>query len=40
MDGSEDCGKREGNGKGLTGFINDWIFEGMGGNGLILDCTP
>jgi len=40
MNGPEDCGKLEGNGKGLTGFINDWIFEGMAGNGQVLNCTP
>jgi hypothetical protein len=40
MNGSEDCGKREGDGKGLSGFINDWLFEGMAGNGKALDCTP
>ena len=40
MDGPEDCGKAEGDGKGKSGFINDWLFEGMAGNGLSLDCTP
>jgi len=40
MDGPEDCGKTEGDAKGLSGFINQWIFEGMAGNGLRLDCTP
>jgi serine-aspartate repeat-containing protein C/D/E len=41
MNGPEDCGKAEGNSKDdNTGFINDWIFEGMAGNGLTLDCTP
>ena len=40
MNGPEDCSKYEGDGKGKTGFINEWIFEGMAGNGLVLDCTP
>ncbi len=39
MDGSEDCGKAAGNGKTTsTSFINTWLFEGMGGNGLTLTC--
>jgi hypothetical protein len=29
MNGPEDCGKYEGNGKGMCGFINDWLFAGM-----------
>ena len=40
MNGPEDCGKPEGDGKGKTGYLNDWLFEGMAGNGLVLDCTP
>ncbi len=40
MNGPEDCGATEGDGKGLTGYINSWIFEGMAGNGQVLDCTP
>ena len=40
MNGPEDCGKAAGDAKGLTGFINQWIFDGMAGNGQILDCTP
>jgi hypothetical protein len=40
MNGPEDCGKFEGDGKDKAGFINDWLFEGMAGNGLALDCTP
>jgi hypothetical protein len=39
MNGPEDCGKTEGDGKGLTGYINSWAFEGMAGNGQVLDCT-
>jgi hypothetical protein len=39
MNGPEDCGKPEGDGKGKTGFINQWIFEGMAGNGRVLDCS-
>jgi len=40
MNGPEDCGKPQGDGKGLSGYINKWIFEGMAGNGQVLDCTP
>jgi hypothetical protein len=40
MNGPEDCGKLEGDGKGQAGYINQWVFEGMAGNGLRLDCTP
>ena len=41
MNGPEDCGKAEGNSKDNTsGFINQWLFEGMAGNGLTRDCTP
>jgi hypothetical protein len=40
MNGSEDCGKPQGDGKdnGAT-RINDWLFEGMGGATTSLDCT-
>ncbi|HJT81847.1 MAG TPA: SdrD B-like domain-containing protein [Chthoniobacterales bacterium] len=38
MDGPEDCGKAEGDGKGKTGFINQWIFAGMSGNGISINC--
>jgi hypothetical protein len=39
MDGPEDCGKRQGNGKkSSTGFINDWILAGMSGNNQAFDC--
>jgi serine-aspartate repeat-containing protein C/D/E len=40
MNGPEDCGNPEGDGKGKTGYLNLWKFEGMAGNGLVLDCTP
>ncbi|MBW1998255.1 MAG: hypothetical protein JRJ29_09865, partial [Deltaproteobacteria bacterium] len=40
MNGPEDCGKPQGDGKDKAGFINDWLFEGMAGSGLSLDCTP
>jgi uncharacterized Zn-finger protein len=40
MNGPEDCGKLQGDGKGKSGFINSWIFDGMAGNGIRLDCTP
>jgi hypothetical protein len=39
MNGPEDCGKTEGDAKGLSGFINQWIFAGMSGaNGITIDC--
>ena len=31
---------KEGDGKDKTGFLNDWLFEGMAGNGQELICTP
>ncbi len=41
MNGIEDCGKNEGNGKDNTAsLINAWLFEGMKGNGKTLSCTP
>jgi hypothetical protein len=41
MNGVEDCGKLEGNNKSNSAsLINQWIFEGMSGNGKTLDCTP
>ncbi len=41
MDGADDCGKRQGNGKGNdASLINDWILEGMVDSAGTLDCTP
>ena len=41
MNGPEDCGKYAGDGKSdEAGLINDWRFEGLEGEGLVLDCTP
>jgi hypothetical protein len=40
MNGPEDCGKDQGNGKGLPGFINTWILEEIEGSKTTLDCTP
>jgi cysteine-rich repeat protein len=43
MNTSDDCGKLEGDLKvtsGFTGLINDWRFEGMGGDTGALVCTP
>jgi serine-aspartate repeat-containing protein C/D/E len=41
MNGPEDCMKNEGNAKTTDPyFVNDWLFEGMAGNTLTLDCTP
>jgi len=39
MNGPEDCDKAEGDAKGLLGFINTWIFNGMSGGGKTLDCN-
>ena len=40
MDGEEDCGTRQGNGKGNdAGKVNDWLLEGMIGEGGALDCS-
>ena len=38
MNGPEDCDKREGDGKGQIGYINDWIFEGMSGASHGFNC--
>ena len=40
MNGPEDCGKIAGDGKAVAGYQNWWIFDGMAGNGMVLDCTP
>jgi hypothetical protein len=41
MNGTDDCGKAQGNGKNnLSGYNNTWIFEGMSGGGQTLNCTP
>ena len=41
MNGREDCGKPEGDGKdNKAGFVNQWVLDGMGGNGVTLDCSP
>ena len=35
-----DCGKDQGDGKGDSGFINQWLLEGFVDNeGAVLDCT-
>jgi cysteine-rich repeat protein len=44
MNGPEDCGKAAGDNKGSTTCspapcVNTWIFEGMAGQGKVLDCT-
>lgn len=39
MNGPEDCGKIAGDGKARTGYMNDWIFEGMAGATQGFDCT-
>ena len=39
MNGAEDCGNRQGNGKGNdSGFINDWILEGLTDGDGPFDC--
>jgi hypothetical protein len=41
MNGVEDCGKRQGNGKYDTaGLFNDWILDGMVDDNETLSCTP
>ncbi len=41
MNGAEDCGKRQGDGKGNdSSLINDWILEGIVDSDETLDCTP
>jgi hypothetical protein len=38
MNGPEERGKVAGDGKAVAGYKNWWLFAGMGGNGLTLDC--
>ncbi len=38
MDDPSDCGKLEGDGKGLTGFVNEWRFRGMKDSDETLVC--
>lgn len=41
MNGEEDCGKPQGDGKkNELKYINDWILEGMVDNTSIIDCKP
>ncbi len=41
MNGVEDCGRNEGNGKSNElGLINDWLLEEITDSGGKLDCTP
>ena len=41
MNGVEDCGKRQGDGKkNEASLINDWLLEGIVGASSTLDCTP
>ena len=41
MNGPEDCGLAQGNGKGDdSGFLNLWLLEGMSGSGQSFLCTP
>jgi len=42
MNGPEDCGNPQGDGKkNESKYINDWLLEGMVDSaGGVLDCTP
>lgn len=41
MNGAEDCGKRQGDGKNNEADkLNDWLLEGVIDNTATLDCTP
>ena len=40
MDSADDCNKPEGDGKGLTGYLNTWILRGMQDSDETLVCTP
>jgi hypothetical protein len=39
MNGPEDCGSAQGDGKDNKSGLNLWLFEGMEGSGLTLDCS-
>jgi 5-hydroxyisourate hydrolase-like protein (transthyretin family) len=39
MNGADDCGKPQGDGKGKTGFLNDWLLKGMVDSDETLVCT-
>ena len=39
MNGPEDCGTRQRDGKGKSGYINDWLLEGMVDSQGSFDCT-
>ncbi len=40
MDGAEDCGTPQGDGKDKAGFLNDWLLEGLVDSDETLICTP
>jgi hypothetical protein len=40
MDGAEDCGMPQGDGKNKAGFLNDWLLEGLVDSDETLVCTP
>ncbi len=41
MNGIEDCGRDQGNGKDdSASLVNTWKLEGIKGSGTSLDCTP
>ena len=39
MNGADDCGKAQGDGKDKSGFLNDWLLEGIVDAGGVLNCT-
>jgi hypothetical protein len=40
MDGADDCGTPQGDGKDKAGFLNDWLLEGLVDSDETLVCTP
>ena len=40
MDSADDCNKPQGDAKGLSGYLNDWILRGMVDSDETLTCTP
>jgi hypothetical protein len=40
MNDALDCGKPQGDGKAQTGFLNDWILDGLVDTDETLMCTP
>ena len=40
MNDALDCGKPEGDGKGQSGYLNDWLLDGLVDSDETLQCTP